>query len=86
MKKDICDSSAKFRVSIADRVVVETVEKRSRFIATAIPARKEIEALKFIGEMKEKYKDATHNVFAYYIDFGVFARYSDDGERARKEG
>ena len=68
------------RITISGRVETEIVERKSRFIANAAAVRDEAEALTFIKEIKTKYKDATHNVFAYYIDFGTYARYSDDGE------
>ena len=34
----------------------------------------------FIKSIKKECADATHNVFAYSINKGVLARYSDDGE------
>lgn len=54
-------------------------EKRSRFIARVWPADSEADALARIAEMREKYWDATHNVYAYIIRDGQ-TRYSDDGE------
>ncbi len=42
----------------------ELIEKKSRFIATVIPAESEQEALDFIAAMKKKYWNATHNCFA----------------------
>ena len=39
----------------------ETVEKKSRFIATVIPVKTEEEAIAFIESMKKKYWNATHN-------------------------
>ena len=45
----------------------EIVEKKSRFIATVIPAETEEEALAFIESMRKKYWNATHNCFAYVI-------------------
>ncbi|MBR3422880.1 MAG: YigZ family protein, partial [Clostridia bacterium] len=61
-------------------VETEIVEKRSRFIANLSPAKNEIEAKEHVNSIKSRFSDATHNVFAYYIDHGTFARYSDDGE------
>lgn len=55
-------------------------EKRSVFIGHAGPAKTEEEANEFIRRMKKQYADATHNVSAYYIKDGIYARYSDDGE------
>ncbi|MEE0839553.1 MAG: YigZ family protein [Acutalibacteraceae bacterium] len=57
----------------------EYEEKRSKFIATAKPVENEEEALAFIKEIKSKYWDARHNVFAYRLSTGD-ARFSDDGE------
>ena len=59
----------------------EIVEKKSRFIANAMPVKSEEEAKAFIEEIKKRYWDARHNVFAYQIGLknGV-QRFSDDGE------
>ncbi len=57
----------------------EYEEKRSKFIATIKPVENEEEALAFIKEIKSKYWDARHNVFAYRLSSGD-ARFSDDGE------
>lgn len=56
------------------------VEKKSKFIATVRPVTTEEEALGFLQEMRSKYSDATHNVYAYVIDENNIFRYSDDGE------
>lgn len=56
------------------------VEKKSKFIATVRPVATEDEAIAFIGEMRSKYSDARHNVYAYVIDENNIFRYSDDGE------
>ena len=45
----------------------EIIEKKSRFIATVIPAEDEEIALEFIESMKKKYWNATHNCYAYVI-------------------
>ena len=58
----------------------EFVKHRSRFICTIKPVRSEDEALEFINELKQKYWDATHNVYAYVLREGNIKRYSDDGE------
>ena len=74
------DEPIKNKITIHFPVEVETVEKKSRFIANLAPAGNEEEARKHIEKIKNRYPDATHNVFAYYIDYGTYARYSDDGE------
>ena len=53
--------------TIGQQAQKEIVEKKSRFIATVRPVKTEEEAKAFIEEMKKKYWDATHNVFAYQI-------------------
>ena len=65
-------------ITIIGESVSEYTEKRSRFIATARHCDTEEEALAFIEEMRSKYWDARHNVFAYSV--GNTARFSDDGE------
>lgn len=70
----------KRKITIHTPIETETVEKKSRFIANLAPARNEEEAKAHIERIKNRYSDATHNVFAYYIDYGTYARYSDDGE------
>ena len=65
----------------------ETVEKKSRFIATVIPVKTEEEAIAFIESMKKKYWNATHNCSAYVIgeQFQI-QRCSDDGEPSGTAG
>ena len=55
-------------------------EKKSKFIANVKPVETEEEALEFLAQIKKKYSDATHNVYAYIIDENNIFRYSDDGE------
>ena len=57
----------------------EFIEKRSRFIGHIQPVETEEEALAFLKEMREKYWDAAHNVYAYIIKDGP-TRFSDAGE------
>ncbi|MBR5615165.1 MAG: YigZ family protein [Clostridia bacterium] len=64
----------------------ELVEKRSRFIATVKPVKTEAEALEFLEELKKKYWDARHNVYAYVLEENNIQRYSDDGEPAGTAG
>lgn len=56
------------------------VEKKSKFIADVSPAANEEEALSFLNDVRSKYPDATHHVYAYVIDENNIFRYSDDGE------
>lgn len=67
--------------TILEQAEAEIVEKKSRFIATVRPVKTEEEARTFIEEMKKKYWNATHNVFAYQIgERDEQQRFSDDGE------
>ena len=67
--------------TILEQAEAEIVEKKSRFIATVRPVKTEDEARAFIEEMKKKYWNATHNVFAYQIgERNELQRFSDDGE------
>ena len=58
----------------------EFVEKKSRFIGYIKPVTTQDEAVAFINEMRAKYRDATHNVYAYSLREGQIRRASDDGE------
>lgn len=59
----------------------ELIEKKSRFICSVKPVVNESDALNFISKVSNKYKDASHNVFAYIIAGNVeIQRASDDGE------
>ncbi len=58
----------------------EITEKRSRFIATVKPIETEADAIEFINALKQKYWNASHNVYAYIIEENNIMRYSDDGE------
>ena len=61
--------------------VAEYEEKRSRFIGTARPAASESEALAFLGEVRQRYKDVSHHVYAYLCgENGLIKRCSDAGE------
>ena len=65
----------------------EIVEKKSRFIATAVPVSTEDEALAFIEQTKKKYWDARHNCTAFTIGSRhQLTRCSDDGEPAGTAG
>lgn len=59
----------------------EVIINKSRFIGHAAPCATEEDALGFIAEMRDKYRDASHNCYAYVLgqNKGVM-RYSDDGE------
>jgi uncharacterized YigZ family protein len=55
--------------------------KKSRFICHLFPISCEDEALSVIADIRKKYRDASHNCYAYIINGSVQRiRYSDDGE------
>ena len=58
----------------------EFEEKNSLFIGHAAPVKSEEEAMAFVKQKQREYADATHNVWAYLLNGGIVARYSDDGE------
>ncbi len=58
----------------------EFTEKKSVFIGYACPVKTEAEATEFIAKIRKKHSDATHNCYAYQLNGGGIARYSDDGE------
>jgi len=68
------------RITLARRASAEMEEKKSIFIGTAAPVSSEEEARELIAEMRRQYHDASHNVYAYILNGGAVARYSDDGE------
>lgn len=62
--------------------------KKSRFMATAVPAFTTAEAKAFIARIKSEFSDASHNVPAYIIGYGasVTAHCNDDGEPSGTAG
>ncbi len=62
------------------------VEKKSKFYASVKPVDNEADAIRFLQDVKSKYPDATHNVYAYVIDENNIFRYSDDGEPSGTAG
>lgn len=66
--------------------LAELVEKKSRFIANVKPVTTEEEALSFVSEIKAKYRDARHNVYAYVVKENNISRFTDDGEPSGTAG
>ena len=66
--------------------VAEITEKKSRFIANVKPVATEEEALSFVAEIKAKYRDARHNVYAYVVSENNISRFTDDGEPSGTAG
>ena len=69
-------------ITIEKKADAEFTEKRSRFIGSIKPVKTEHEAIAFVNEIRSKYPDARHNVYAYNVvcDGVISRRYSDDGE------
>jgi len=77
---DVREVESKKRVSIAREVTTEMEERKSVFLGHAKPVSTEEEAKAFVAQKKAEYADATHNVYAYLLNGGAIARFSDDGE------
>ncbi len=58
----------------------EYTVQRSKFIASVAHTESEEQATEFIKQIKSKYWDAKHNVFAYSLKDANLKRFSDDGE------
>ena len=58
----------------------EYSEKHSKFIANLCHIETEQEAINYINEIRSKYWDAKHHVFAYIVEGGRLVRFSDDKE------
>lgn len=68
-------------LSVNGECITEKVIEKSRFITTSRHVEGEEQAKAFIAEISAKYRDATHNCYAYVCDeLGNFLRFSDDGE------
>lgn len=73
--------------TVLGETAVEFEEKKSRFIASVRPVSTEEEAHEFINSLKSKYWNATHNVYAYYINVDIpVQKFSDDGEPSGTAG
>ncbi|MCJ7690519.1 MAG: YigZ family protein [Clostridiaceae bacterium] len=67
--------------TIKDESTAEFKEKKSVFIGHGKRVENEDEAKEFVQEVKNKHKQARHNVYAYIIgENRNIQRYSDDGE------
>lgn len=73
--------------TVLNHAVIETVEKKSRFIAAVKHVEKEEDAVCFINELKAKHWDASHNVYSYFLGGNNnIQRFSDDGEPSGTAG
>ncbi len=66
--------------TVKESASVEYTEKKSVFISNIKAVKDKEEADAFIRSIKDKYPDATHNVFAYTLLFSEISKISDDGE------
>ena len=66
--------------TVAAEAEAEFIEKRSRFIGHIAPVYSEEEAADYVAQMRQRYWDASHNVYAYILRTGQIRRYSDDSE------
>ena len=74
-------------LTISHEALAELEERKSRLIATVRPVTSEETANNFISELKAKYWNASHNVYAYYICANnVLQKFSDDGEPSGTAG
>lgn len=65
----------------------EVIINKSRFIGYSMAINNEEQALSFIHEIKEKHRDASHNVYAYVVgENSNIQRFSDDGEPSGTAG
>ena len=55
-------------------------DRRSEFYGFAFPVATEAEALARIGEIKARFPDARHHVYAYCLREGFCTRFTDDRE------
>lgn len=69
----------------AEMAEFEYTDRRSVFIGRVCPVQTEEQALQFVKDMKKKYGDARHNVWAYTLQNGGM-RSSDDGEPSGTAG
>ncbi|AZH23890.1 IMPACT family protein [Haloplanus aerogenes] len=81
-------ADAEAYLTVAERAQAEFEVKGSEFIGHVAPADSVDEAEAFVGEVREAYADATHNVPAYRVPEGDMLREwaSDDGEPTGSAG
>ncbi|MGE5453941.1 MAG: YigZ family protein [Methylocystaceae bacterium] len=71
--------------TVKERAVVEIVIRKSRFISAVAPITTEVDAARFVSEIKAVHKEANHNVWAWVVDERQM-RCSDDGEPSGTAG
>lgn len=78
-------SSSEYK-TIKKQGYAEHTDKKSLFISNVFPVEDEETAIIKLNEMKKKYSDATHNVYAYVVRKNNIQRFSDDGEPSGTAG
>jgi uncharacterized YigZ family protein len=74
-------------ITVGQRCESQIVIKKSRFITTVVPINNIPEAEKHIKEVKAKYSDANHNVYAYIVAGDQnYSKCNDDGEPSGTAG
>lgn len=69
------------RITLSNAAEESCEVKKSVFIANAKPVNSAEEAMEFVDEIRRKYPDARHNVYAWIVKGEVLMqKYSDDGE------
>lgn len=69
------------RITLSNAAEESYEVKKSVFIANAKPVNSAEEAMEFVDEIRRKYPDARHNVYAWIVKGEVMMqKYSDDGE------
>lgn len=69
------------RITLSNAAEESYEVKKSVFIANAKPVNSAEEAMEFVDEIRRKYPDARHNVYAWVVKGEVMMqKYSDDGE------
>lgn len=76
----------KVKYTVIGESVDEITEKRSQFIAYCRHVKTRGEAETYVKKIKEKHRDARHNVYAYVTESPYSAGYSDDGEPSGTAG
>lgn len=73
--------------TVLDSARTEIIINKSRFISHVMPVENEDAALEFIARIKQEFKDATHNVYAYILgEEMIIQRFSDDKEPSGTAG
>ncbi|WP_026487482.1 YigZ family protein [Caldanaerobius polysaccharolyticus] len=74
-------------MTVRDEGIAEITINKSRFIGHAKYTPDETTARLFIESVKQRHRDATHNVYAYVLgNGGEIQRFNDDGEPSGTAG